>query len=289
MRPSVFMRTTLLALVIVSPAFVCAQFQQPTPDELKMTADPKAPGAAAVILNYEETTDDPLHFHSVYARIKVLTEKGKELATREIPYERGNFKVSDIKARTIHSDGTVIPLEGKPEDLLTSKTADKQFGRMVFTLPSVEIGSILEYRYQLRYDDNHYSSPFWELQHPYFVHKAHYAFTPFKAFLHGSQNATSQFLIDEHGNAVNSLIWWPQLPPGAEIKTDQVGRFSLDLTDIPPIPQEEWMPPIGSLLYHVLFYYKSAMNAGDFWVNEAKRWSKEVDHFATRTSPSARR
>jgi hypothetical protein len=285
MRPSVFTRNLSLLLAIASPALVLAQFQQPTPEELKMTSDPKAPDAAAVYLNFEETTDDPLHYHSVYARIKVLTEKGKELATVQIPYERGNFKVSDIKARTIHADGAVIPLEGKPEDLLTSKTADKQFGRMVFTLPSVEVGSILEYRYQLRYDDNHYSSPFWEIQHPYFVHKAHYAFTPFKAFLHGTQNSTSQFLIDEHGNAVNSLIWWPLLPVGAKIETDQVGHFSLDLTDIPPIPQEEWMPPIQSLLYHVLFYYKSAMNGGDFWISEAKRWSKDVDRFAEPTKP----
>jgi hypothetical protein len=280
MRISVFVRTAFLLLAIVSPLFVRAQFQPPTGEELKMTADPKAPGAAAVYLNIEEIANDPLHYQSFYARIKVLQEKGKELATVELPYQRGNFKISDIKARTIHSDGTVIPLTGKPEDLLISKTPDKQYGRMVFTLPSVEVGSILEYRYELRYDDNHYSSPFWEIQKPYFVHKAHYSFTPFKAFLHGMQNSTSQFLVDAHGNAVNSLIWWAQLPPGAEIKTDQIGRFSLDLTDIPPIPDEEWMPPIQSFLEHVLFYYKSAYNSGDFWVSEAKRWSKEVDHFA---------
>ena len=146
MRISVLARNALLLLAIASPALLLAQFQQPTDEELKMTSDPKAPGAAAVYLNVEEVTDDPLHYHSFYARIKVLLEKGKELATVEIPYQRGNFKVDDIKARTIHSDGTVIPLAAKPEDLLASKTTDKQIGRMVFTLPSVEVGSILEYR-----------------------------------------------------------------------------------------------------------------------------------------------
>jgi hypothetical protein len=284
MRTHAFMRFALLLLVSAAPALVHAQFQEPTPEELKMTADPKAPGAAAVYFNIEEVTDDPLHFHSFYARIKVLQDKGKELATVELPYLSGNQKVTDIKARTIHADGTVIPLQGKPEDLLISKNKDRQFGRMVFTLPSVEIGSILEYRYQIRYDDNHYSSPFWELQHPFFVHKEHYGFTPFKAFMNGSQNSTSQSLVDEHGNTVNSLIWWPQLPPDVKLKTDPMGRFTLDLTDIPPIPQEEWMPPIGSLLYHVLFYYKSANNTQDFWISEAKRWSKEVDHFAEPTT-----
>jgi hypothetical protein len=249
-----------------------------------MTADPKAPGAAAVYLNIDEVTDDPLHFHSFYARIKVLQEKGKELATVEIPYYSTNNKVTDIKARTIHADGTIVPLEGKPEDILISKDKTNQFSRKVFTLPSVEVGSILEYRYQIRYDDNHFSSPYWEIQHPFFVRKAHYAFTPFKAFLSGSQNQTSSYLTDEHGNAVKTLIWWPLLPPGVQVKPDATGRFILDVTDIPPAPQEEWMPPIGSLLYHLLFYYKSAFDAKDFWLSEAKRWSKEVDRFAEPTT-----
>lgn len=285
MRVSAFLRSLVPILAVAATPFLRAQFQPPTHEELSMTADPKAPGAAAVYLNVEEIADDPLHYQSFYARIKVLQEKGKELATVELPYVSGDTKITDIKARTIHADGTIIPLEGKPEDLLISKDKDRQFGRKVFNLPSVEVGSILEYRYQLRYDDNHYSSPFWQIQRPYFVHQAHYMFTPFKAFLRGSQNQTSSYLTDEHGNVANSLIWWSILPPGVEVKTDVIGRFSIDVADIPPVPDEEWMPPINSVLFKVLFYYKSAANAGDFWINESKRWSKDVDHFAEPSKP----
>jgi hypothetical protein len=276
-------RTALLLLATASPMLLVAQFQQPTDEELKMTADPKAPGAAAVYLNYEEVADDGLHYQSFYARIKVLTEKGKDLATVELPYLSGDTKITDIKARTIHSDGTIIPLEVKPENLLMMKSGDVTVSRKVFNLPSVEVGSILEYRYELRYDDDRYSSPYWEVQQPYFVHKAHYAFTPFKAFLKGQENLTSTYLIDEHGNPANTLIWWQLLPPGTEVKTDAVGRFSLDVSDVPATPDEEWMPPIHSILYQVLFYYKNASNAGAFWVDEAKRWGKDVDHFAEPT------
>ena len=276
-------RFCLLFATIAFPALLRAQFQEPTKDELQMTSDPKAPGAAAVYLNIQEVTDDPLHYHSFYARIKVLQEKGKELATVELPYLRGDSKITDIKGRTIHPDGTVIPLTGKPEDLLVAKGGDKTIGRRVFTLPSVEVGSILEYSYQLRYDDNHYSSPFWRLQYEYFVHKEHYAFTPFKGFLKGEQNTTNHFLVDQRGNVVNSLIWWTQLPEGAKMTQDATGRFSIDLTDIPAIPDEDYMPPVNAFLYHIFFYYKSAFDTGDFWVSEAKRWSKEVDHFAEPT------
>jgi hypothetical protein len=87
-------------------------------------------------------------------------------------------------------------------------------------------------------------------------------------------------VVDEKGNEASSLIWWPVLPPGAALQTDSIGRKSLDLTDIPPIPNEEWMPPIKSILYRVLFYYKSARSAQDFWASAAKEWSKDVDHFA---------
>jgi transglutaminase-like putative cysteine protease len=287
MRVSVFIRSLPLLFVITSPALLRAQFQQPTDEELKMTADPKAPGAAAVYLNIEESTNDPFHDMSFYARIKVLTEKGKELASVEIPYLDSGYEITDIQARTIHADGTVVPLVGKPADLLISKTAikygDLEVNEKVFTLPSVEVGSILEYRYQVRYSEHVVSSPTWNIQKPYFVHKAHYTFTPWKAFMRDSADSTGSYLLDARRRPLNMLLWWTQLPPGTELKRDGFGRFSLDLTDIPPEPQEQWMPPIRSLLYRVLFYYKYASNNQEFWAGETKLWSKDVDHFAELT------
>ncbi len=262
-----------------------AQFQKPPPEELQMTSDPKAPGAAAVYFNIDETADDNLHYKSFDARIKVLTEKGKSLANIEIPYA-GEFKVKYIKARTIHPDGTILPLDVKPEDLLSAKSGNQHFGKIVFTLPSVEVGSILEYSYDLIYPDGWVSSPRWDLQRDYFVHKAHYAFIPFKAFLQGSQNSTSRYVYDTTtGQALDNLIWWASLPAGTPpLKSDAMGRFSIDLTDIPARPDEEWMPPLESLLYKVQFYYKGSYSSEQFWVDEGKRWSKEVDHFAEPSS-----
>lgn len=276
------LRGPALLLVLASSFLLHAQFQTPTEEELKMTADPKAPGAAAVYLNIEEVSNDPQHGQSFYARIKVLTEKGKELATVQIPYLKGDKKITDIKGRTIHSDGTVIPLEVKPQDMLVAKSADMQIGKVVFTLPSVEVGSILEYRYELHYADDEFSSPVWEVQRHYFVHAAHYSFTPFQAFMpRGTPGSdTTRYLQDEHGRTVNSLIWWYKLPPGVGIQTSGNGSYNLDVRDVPPIPDEEFMPPVESVLDRVIFYYKSAGNAGDFWISEGKLWSKDVDKFA---------
>ena len=45
---------------------------------------------------------------------------------------------------------------------------------MVFTLPAVTVGSIVEYSLQVRSKEDTVSPPFWIIQHEYFVHKAHY-------------------------------------------------------------------------------------------------------------------
>ncbi len=248
-----------------------AQFQAPTKEELEMTSDPKAPGADAVYLYREEKTDDNLHYHSLLVRTKVLTEKGKELATVRIPYERRSFKVTDIQGRTIHSDGTVIQLKAKPSDLTDVKTKEFQINSMVFTLPSVEVGSILEYRLQIRYEDSTVSSPTWDIQQEYFVHKAHYAFDPSKDL---------GYITNSRGDAANNLMYALSAGNGAKMQHDINDRYSLDVNDVPPIPNDDWMPPLNTIKWRAEFYYSTYMSGAEFWQKEAKRWARETDHFA---------
>ena len=67
---------------------VCAadKFMAPTPEELSMTSLPGYPGAAAVVLNREETTKDDLHGVFHYERIKILTEDGEKYANVTLPF-----------------------------------------------------------------------------------------------------------------------------------------------------------------------------------------------------------
>ena len=260
----------LLAAAFVLPA--CAQFQPPTQEELQMTAEPKAPGAAAIYLYREEKADDNLHYHSFMARIKVLSEKGKELATVEIPYQRTNFTITDIKGRTIHPDGTIIPLNIKPEDLVMHKGDGFQINKKVFTLPSVEVGSILEYRWELRYDDQYLQSPDWMIQGPYYVRKAHYSFVPFRYL---------ERVTDSKGNSSSKLMYTWRLPDSAKVITDATGKYVLDVNDVPAEPDEDFMPPIGTLLQQVEFYYTPYTSKEEYWKHEGDHWSKEMDHFAS--------
>jgi hypothetical protein len=267
MRNSLSLCCALGLFAALSPALICAQFQPPNPDELKMTSDPKAPGADAVYLEMNEIDNNALAFRTHYARIKVLTEKGKELATVTASFLQGDTGIREIHARTIHADGTIIPLNVKPEDLLIVKSGDLDFKQKVFTLPSVEVGSILEYSYDIQWhDDVFFDAPSWEIQQPYFVHKAHYQFT-----------------------SSGDVIWSGRLPASVQVKKNPAGdssvigipsTYSVDLTDVPPIPKEDWMPPVASFNYAITFRYSYAVDATGFWQGVGKDWSKDIDEFA---------
>ncbi len=264
MRKSFLLHGTVLLFAAAAPAVARAQFQPINPDELKMTSDPKAPGADAEYLYYEEVDADVQHSSTYYARIKVFTEKGKEAATVEIPYWGDMYSIGGISGRTIHADGTVIPLNVKPEDLTVEKTKRGRVKRKVFNMPSVEVGSVLEFTFQVRDNLQFYwhLSPEWDVQTQYPIRKAHFLFTPADVF---------------------NLVWWPKLPQGTTVKNDAAGRYYLDVTDIPAVPNEEWMPPSDSLLYRVRFYYRSEtdpLDVDDYWKAKAKLWSKDIDKFA---------
>jgi hypothetical protein len=266
-----------LLLAAFAPTPVRAQFEAPKADELKMTADPKAPGADAVILEMREVDNDTLHSQVHYERVKVLTEKGKEAAMVELFYRSGATSIISISGRTIHPDGTVFPLEVKPDDLIVEKTGDFTEHRRVFTLPNVEVGSVLEFSFALHFV--YLMEPNWRVQQDLFVHKAHYEFTPFALFQKGG-SGTMGYPTNDRGDMLNSLVMWPHLRDGDLVKQDAACRYTLDIADVPAAPNEKWMPPAESYLYKVRFSYQQAGTAQDFWIRESKFWSKEVDKYA---------
>jgi hypothetical protein len=332
MRSHGFLRLALFLFVAAVPVASYGQFQPPTKEELSMVSDPKAPGAAAVYLYREETTDDPHHFSTVYARVKVLTEAGKELATVHVTYRR-NFifhasgdnssrmgsgtaahwdapsqnhvgedapndidsfnvktEVTAVEGRTIHPDGTIVPLTGSPADLLVVKKGRNQTNDVSFTLPSVEVGSILEYRYQIRYD-RFLQAPSWQVQQPLFVHKGHYAFTPAEKFSPernknlGAAGVDDSALTDTHGESMTDIREAAVLPPGVEVKYEASGRFSVDLTEIPPIPNEAFEPALEGLIYQVNFFYTPTPDQKEFWQKEMGYWTRALNQYIAPTSP----
>jgi len=78
----------------------------------------------------------------------------------------GHVEVSAIEGRTIHPDGTWSPdrHSGRPAE---GQERRRPGERNDLQPASVEVGSILEYRYQVRYD-RYQLAPEWQIQQPYF-------------------------------------------------------------------------------------------------------------------------
>jgi len=268
-------------------------FQKPTKEELEMKSLPGYPGAAAVVLFREEITKDDLHYVQHYERVKILTEEGKKYANVELGYVSthdigglytGDDKsLGDIVGRTIHADGTVIPFTGKPYLKTVDKGKTKDIGfayqQKVFTLPDVEVGSIIEYRYATRYNDNVFEAPDWYIQGELYVKAAHYVWFP-----------TSHDMIDGDTQELVSAISWYSILPQGKVEPHQLpiksasGRdqyeYELTVKDVPPVAEEEFMPPTKSFTYRVLFNFTPFTSTAEFWKSRGKSWSKRMNSFA---------
>ncbi len=292
-----------LALSVAAVFIPCRakaqKFQEPTKEELQMTSDPKAPGAPAVFLYREETTDNGNHFVSEYARIKVLTELGKEWATVEVPYSGGGAPPV-IEGRTIHSDGTVIPLNGKADDLLVVKEHGGHLKARVFNLPAVEVGSILEYRWTLPmgegstrgvtsdmqgYMDSALagSIPYWSVQRDIFVHKEKFYYNPLNDI---EKNVLGSLVThyNSDGEIASYLLYSARLPAGARVQESPKHDYMLEIQDVPPLVREANAVPETGRRYAVNFYYTPYLSADVFWTGEGKRWAKEIDRAADPTN-----
>jgi hypothetical protein len=241
----------LIFVALLSPLTLSAQFKDPTQEELRMTTEPKAPGAAAVYLYVEDIADQHDTSRSYYQRIKVLTEKGKEMATVNVSYDPDIEKIPEIEARTIHADGTVIPMTEKPSNLVTVKTRDLELHKLVFTLPNVEVGSILEYRMKEKFK-SFVDAPTWMVQQDTFVHCAHYEFRSLASW---------------------TMSYVSQLGAGAKVVKDKHDTYTLDVSDVPPVPDEDWMPPLNTLKWRVLFFNSSYSSKTAFWEAAGKQWA----------------
>jgi hypothetical protein len=257
----------------------------PTPEELSMTEQNGAPGAAAVILYHEEVTDDDKGTFSYYNRIKILKEDGAKAATIKLrsalPMSGYSSEVQEFAGRTIHRDGTEVPMTEPPQE----ETLHLPNGKIIektYKLPQPEVGSILEYRYTIQLV-RHVQPPIWTLQREYYVRKAHFEWHALGGFVHTIESG-------EIAHQIDMILYAAQLPPGVDVKRfdfedgKSQQEFALDAGDIPAKPEEEATPPESSFVYRVRFYFMHDTATrenwkGRYWKEAGERWSQAQNRF----------
>ncbi|MEJ8843486.1 DUF3857 domain-containing protein [Lacibacter sp. H375] len=101
-------------------------------------------------VRYYFTSSDFVNETRTRIRIKILNEKGLDLANVRIPfYKVGNrHRIGDIEGYTynLNSAGEVEATKMEKKSVMEQKL-DEDFDMKVFTLPNVKVGSVIEYRY----------------------------------------------------------------------------------------------------------------------------------------------
>ena len=258
----------LFLLTIVTIAFACplqgAEDWQPvTPEELKMTSEPAAPGAPAIYLYRQVDRDDQGSQEYNYKRIKILTEEGRKYADIELEYVKDRENIKGIQARTIRPDGSFVNFDAKIYDKTIIKGRGVKYLAKTFTLPDVNVGSIIEYRYTVDLNNNYIFDSHWILNQDLFTKQAKFSL--------------------KYSNAM-ALQWsWPMgLPPGTPAPIRQGNVIRLETQNVQAFQSEDYMPPENQLKMRIDFVYTqgSPTDPEKFWQSEGKLLYGLIEEFA---------
>ena len=254
----------LLFMVLISclPAHAGEDWLPINPEELKMTSEPKAPGAMAIYLYRQVDRDDVESTEFIYVRTKIFTEQGRKYADIEIPFFKGFGEIKKIQARTIHPDGRIIDFDGKVYEKTVVKAKGFKFLAKTFTMPDVQPGSIIEYRYSRRNPEWSFYGSRWILSEELFTRHAKFSLRQGRFF---------------------GLRWdWPRgLPPGTNPPVEDRGIIRLETYDVPAFQIEDYMPPQEEMKYRVDFTYTNDLEKDPekFWQVQSKRYYHAIEPY----------
>ena len=241
------------------------------PVELRMPSEPLAPGAPAIYLYRQVDRDDSKADTTEYnyVRIKILTEEGRKYGNIEIQFEKANFHVSAIRARTIHPDGTVVNFDGKVYENTIVKSKSLKYLAKTFSMPDVTVGSIVEYHFNYDYEQYSIYNSRWILSEELFTKHAKFTLKPY-----------------EREDVYLQWFWPAGLPTGTTPAAQGPDRIvRMESNNIPAFEIEDYMPPENELKFRVNFVYREGApetNVDKYWTSFGKKQSGRVEEFVNK-------
>ncbi len=257
-----------MSLLVPLSARAGIGFQPVNPEELKMTSEPQAPGAPAIILFRQVDREDSRNtpHEDNYLRIKILTEEGRKYANVEIPFSKRYEKIVGIRARTIKPDGSTVEFDGNAFEKAIVKSRSAAYLAKTFTLPAVEVGGIIEYYYMIEFNERYVFESQWILSQELFTRAAKFTLKPYPNYY----------------NAFHLRWTGQQLPPGADPKQLPNGVVTMEAQNIPAFIPEDHMPPENEMKAHVYFVYDPENPESDpdkYWRTFGKKRNGTLESF----------
>jgi hypothetical protein len=272
-----FLRLFVLILLVfvgaaarrTQPVSAGDEWQPISPEELKMTSEPQAPGALAIILFRQVDRDDsnPRTPHEYnYVREKILTEEGRKYADVDIPLIKGQWGIDNIRARTIRPDGSIANFDGKVYEKEIVKARGLKYLAKTFTLSDVQPGSIIEYHYMINFAENYVFNSNWVLSNDLFIKSAKYTLKPYAEW-------------------ALQLAWPNGLPESVKPPVNENKLIHMEAQNIPAFQVEDDMPPEAAMRYRVDFIYSEdgfEKEPDKFWKKEGKKMNDGAESFVNK-------
>src|ERR1700676_1772871 len=256
-------------MLAVQDAKASVGFLPISPDELKLTSEPLAPGAPAIILYRQVDRGDNSHtsYEDNYVRIKVLTEEGRKHADVEIPFFKGTQEVVRVRARTIRPDGSTADFGGHVFEKNLVKGRGVKYLAKTFTLPDVQVGGIIEYSYTVDLSEKYIFDSHLVMSDDLFTKKAEFSLKPYVGWYQPFY-----------------LRWsWNTLPAGAVPPKEGPYRIvRMEASNIPAFQTEDYMPPPNELRSRVDFIYEDSLPEKDqqgYWKQVGKKRNAALENF----------
>lgn len=270
-----FTKCAIRSLILLASAgIVCAADWKPiNPEELALKTPKIDKNADAEAIFWEAKVYDRVlggrdadHAVENYVRVKIYNDRGvKAQSTIDLLYTSlGDETISDVRARTIKPDGTIIDMKS---DAVFDKT-DVKIGKRnkvktkSFTLPGVEPGAIIEYQWRQVYYkflpryvklDFQRDIPTWRIT---------YLVKPLTA-------DDSEYKMRYYEFNCRIKPW--------ELTKTQDKYFTTTVFNVPAYLEEPDSPPDDEVKAWVLLFYTTDTDSDikKYWVKKGKRMNDE--------------
>jgi hypothetical protein len=208
----------------------------------------------------DEGLDDDRCYRTIYRRIRVLTDNGREWGDVEVPILSFDQKIEAIQGRTVLEDGTSIPLD---DDHVYEKESVKskqfEFKQFTFSMPSVTNDCIIEYIIKYRLDD---PVKDWTIQKDIPLLKGQMHWKYFQGTPDVQYFIFSDYLVPNYLwlNCNHDKVKSEQLP---NLKDPEA--LLLTIRDVPPYENERYSLPESSLKAKLVTYYSAGKASISYW------------------------